>query len=319
MIVARSLDDIPASRTGRVVTIGKFDGVHRGHRRVIDEMLAIARDRELEAWVVTFDRNPLAVINPAKCPKEICSNRQKIELVEEAGCDGMLLLPFTDEVRQESPDTFAREVLEKALNARVLIVGSDFRYGRDGRGTVDTLREFAAERGVTVVTIDDIFAGETGERASSTMVRGLLATGDVEGAAKVLGRPHRVRGEIVHGAERGRELGFPTANLEPTAEGLVPDDGVYAGWANVDGRRYAAAISVGNNPTFDGVPAKQVEAHLLDMSGDLYGKEMTVEFTNRIRGMVAYRGIEPLIGQMKDDVRATRVLLGIDGEPAHAS
>jgi riboflavin kinase/FMN adenylyltransferase len=208
-----------------------------------------------------------------------------------------------------------------------VLVGSDFRFGRGGAGNPDVLRELGQELGFRVDVIDDVRSLDSDRRVSSTWIRELLAAGDVETAARLLGRPHAVWGEVVHGAKRGRELGFPTANLSPSLEGLVPADGVYAGWLVDEGpaagmpagelpvarrtTRYPAAISVGSNPTFDDVPARQVEAYVLDETDlDLYGRAVEVRFTARVRGMVAFEGIGPLIAQMTDDVARVRGLLG---------
>mgnify|MGYP004515110683 CR=1 FL=1 len=195
------------------------------------------------------------------------------------------------------------------MHAREVLVGEDFRFGRGGAGDVATLERLGAERGFRVRTVADVLVGADG-RVSSTRIRSLLAAGDVAGAGELLGHVPTVRGVVVHGAKRGRELGFPTANLSPDSDGLIPADGVYAGWFEVEGAVYPAAISVGDNPTFDGVPQRQVEAYLLDEDLDLYGKVVDVRFVERIRGMVAYEGIEPLIAQMTDDVRRVREVLG---------
>ena len=305
-----ALADVPADVGPTAVTIGKFDGVHVGHRGVIDLLEQVAAERGLTSAVVTFDRHPLAVLRPGSVPRSLVSNRQKRELLEAAGVAATLMLTFDDELRSLTPAQFVDRILVGALHARVVFVGDDFRFGVRGSGTVDTLRELGAERGLEVVSIDDVRLGG-GRRASSTWIRELLEAGDVKRAGELLGREPAVRGVVVHGEQRGRELGFPTANLAPDSEGYVPADGVYAARVLVGDTTYPAAVSVGHNPTFEGVPEKQVEAHLLDVSLDLYGQELTVMFVDWVRGNVAFEGIDALIEHIRADVVRTRKVLGL--------
>ncbi|KQX06561.1 MULTISPECIES: bifunctional riboflavin kinase/FAD synthetase [unclassified Leifsonia] len=308
MIVYDGLEAVPADRPASVVTIGKFDGVHAGHRAVIDRLRATADADGLAAVVVTFDRNPLALLNPEKCPASLVSTEQKLELLGETGVDATLLVAFDEAFAAQSPEEFVRRVLVDGLGARRVLVGSDFRFGAKGAGDVALLRELGAASGFTVDVIDDVRPdGE--HRVSSTWIRSLLDEGDVAAATTLLGHVPSVRGVVVHGAARGRELGFPTANLSPESEGLIPADGVYAGHLVDDGVRYPAAISVGNNPTFEGVPHKQVEAYVIDEDIDLYDHVVTVEFAHRIRGMWAFTGIDALIEKIQSDVDAARELL----------
>ena len=308
MKVFESLAAVPQDFGPSAVTVGKFDGVHTGHRAVIGELERAATDQSLASVVVTFDRNPLQLLAPQKCPDALVSIPQKLDLLAETGLDATLLLRFDRAFSQQTPEEFVRRILVDALHARVVLAGSDFRFGAKGAGTIQTLRELAVVHGFTVQLIDDV-RPEGDARVSSTWIRQLLADGDVAHAARLLGHLPSVRGLVVHGAMRGRELGFPTANLSPQSEGLIPADGVYAGWLDVDGRRYPAAISVGNNPTFEGVPSKQVEAYVLDHDLDLYDRVVDVWFVARIRGMVAFNGIDALIAQMCDDVERVRSLL----------
>ena len=305
-----ALADVPADVGPTAVTIGKFDGVHVGHRGVIDLLEQVAAERGLTSAVVTFDRHPLAVLRPGSVPRALVSNRQKRELLEAAGVAATLMLTFDDELRSLTPAQFVDRILVGALHARVVFVGDDFRFGIRGSGTVDTLRELGAERGLEVVSIDDVRLGG-GRRASSTWIRELLEAGDVKRAGELLGREPAVRGIVVHGEQRGRELGFPTANLAPDSEGYVPADGVYAARVLVGDTTYPAAVSVGHNPTFEGVPEKQVEAHLLDVSLDLYGQGLTVMFVDWVRGNVAFEGIDALIEHIRADVVRTREVLGL--------
>lgn len=308
MKVFHSESEVDADFGPSAVAIGKFDGVHSGHRAVIDRLVSDARAEGLVAAVVTFDRNPLEVIAPERCPEALASLDQKIDLLAGTRVDATLVVRFDKAFAEISAERFVTEYLVKALHARRVYVGSDFRFGKGNAGDVARLRELGAEHGFTVELIGDV-RGAAGERVSSTRIRQLLTEGDIAEARRLLGRDPVLRGVVVHGAKRGRELGFPTANLSPHSEGLIPGDGIYAGWLIDNGVRHPAAISVGNNPTFEGVPQKQVEAHVIGETIDLYDHEVEVVFEARIRGMVAFRGIPALIEQITDDVRvATRLL-----------
>lgn len=304
-----ALGDVPKGFGPSAVTIGKFDGVHLGHRAVIKELERAARARDLVSTVVTFDRHPLAVLRPDSVPAALTSNRQKRELLEGTGVESTLMLTFDDHLRSLTPDEFVDRILVETLQAEVVLVGGDFRFGVGGSGTVDTLRELGRSRGFDVELIPDVMPGDGTRRVSSSWIRELLDAGDIDEAAVLLGRLPSVRGVVVHGEMRGRELGYPTANLEPRSEGFVPADGVYAARVTVGTSVYDAAVSVGNNPTFEGVPEKQVEAHLIDVSVDLYGQEVTVSFVRYMRGNLRFDGLEPLIVQMASDVDQIRDLL----------
>ncbi|GAB3617881.1 bifunctional riboflavin kinase/FAD synthetase [Okibacterium endophyticum] len=310
MRVFTRLESVPADFSESAVTIGKFDGVHAGHRAVIARLREVAAERGLESVVVTFDRHPLALFAPEKAPQSLVGTDQKLDLLAETGIDATVMLPFDERLSHLTPEQFVRSVLVDALHTRAVLVGGDFRFGHKGAGTVETLRQLGETHGFVVETIADVVPRDL-RRASSTWIRGLLAEGRIEEAAELLGREPTVRGVVVHGAKRGRELGFPTANLSAQAHGFIPADGVYAGWLRAGDTTYPAAISVGNNPTFDGVAQKQVEAYVLDRTNlDLYGQVVDVRFVTRIRGMVAFTGIEPLIAQMTDDVERVREILG---------
>jgi riboflavin kinase/FMN adenylyltransferase len=295
-------DDVPS-----VVTIGKFDGVHRGHRAVIDQLRERANGARVV--VVTFDRNPLSVVDPTRVPDQVVSTRQKVEALTALGVDLVVVIPFTDEFRELSADEFVREILVEGLNARTVMVGRDFRYGKSGSGTVATLEADAVRLGFDVVVIGDVFVDDGTERVSSSLIRDALSVGDVERAAQLLGRPHSVRGEVVRGHQRGRELGYPTANLEEHSEGFVPAPGVYGGTLEVGGETYFAGISVGTNPTFTDVDRLQVEAHALDADFDAYGLTGTITFTHRLRDTLKFDGVESLIAAMDQDVREIRELI----------
>ena len=299
-----------------VATFGNFDGVHRGHQAILGRVTQEAADRGLPAVVVTFDPHPVEVMHPERAPELIAPGALRDELLGEAGIDGVLVIPFTREYAQTSALDFVVGTFVDGLDVACLIVGADTRgFGAGYTGDVDLLRQVAAERGFELVVVDDV--GD-GERWSSSTVRRLLAEGDVAGAAEILGRPHRVIGEVVHGEHRGRELGFPTANMSRDSLGILPADGVYAGWLvrrdlaedHVD-RRLPAAISVGTNPTFDGV-RRVMESYVLDRTDlDLYGERVAVEVVERIRPTLRFTSIEELIDAMADDVTQTRAVLGL--------
>jgi riboflavin kinase/FMN adenylyltransferase len=308
---------VPRSFGPSAVTIGKFDGVHAGHRAVIGALKSVADERGLLATVVTFDRNPLSLLAPERCPEALASNPKKVELLEAAGVDATLMLAFDRPFSKQAPEEFVRSILVDALHARVVFVGEDFRFGAGGSGNVELLDRLGDQYGFEVHHIDEVQADATTgpRRASSTWIRELLDAGDVAAAAVPLGRPPSIRSTVVHGEERGRALGYPTANLSPDVEGFIPRDGVYAAWATVPAGRFGAAVSIGNNPTFEGVPQKQVEAHLLDQSLDLYEQAIELEFVEYIRPMKKFETADALATQMRLDEDQIRATLGV---PARA-
>lgn len=314
MIVFRSPGEVPAGFGPSAVAIGKFDGVHAGHRAVIQRLNEAAAATGSRSVAVTFDRNPLAVLRPDRCPENVVTVERKLELLGELGIDATLVLTFDEQMAALSAHDFVTEILVGALEVSTVLVGEDFRFGNRGAGTPDLLRELGPSLGFTVEVVDDVYLPGSTRRVSSSWIRELLMEGDVAAATKVLGRHPDVRGEVVHGLKRGRELGFPTANLSTIVDAFVPADGIYAGWL-VDhdtGIRHPSAISVGTNPTFDDVLVRQVEAHVLGETGlDLYGHDVTVEFVERLRGMVAFEGIEKLMAQMGTDVTDAARALGV--------
>lgn len=312
MQLFESLSEVPEGFGPSAVSIGKFDGVHAGHRRVLAELRSVAETAGLSAVAVTFDRNPLSLIRPELCPDPLVSNEQKLELLAETGIDATLMLTFDEQLRDLSAKDFATSVLGDALHASIVFVGSDFRFGAKGAGTVEVLTELGRDLGFEVRLIDSVVApaGIAGERrASSTWVRELLGEGRVAEAAAVLGRAPSIRAEIVSGEQRGREMGYPTANLSHDVEGLVPADGVYAARILIDGTSYGAAVSIGNNPTFEGIPDKTVEAHVLDQSFDLYGKVVDLSFIEYIRPMNKFPNVDALVAQMNRDEGSIRAIL----------
>lgn len=315
--------EVPKDFGPTVVTIGNFDGVHRGHQHVLAQLTDTAQRHKIPSVAVTFDPHPAQVHRPDSAPELIMGLQDKLDALGDAGVDAVLVMKYTLDLAAMTPGEFVREVLLDALHAAHLVVGHDLRFGAGNAGDVVTMQELGRQLGFGVQVVNEYGAGgfpvhhdgDTDRRCSSTWVREALSEGDVVTAAAVLGRPHRMRGEVVHGAARGRDLGFPTANLAHDSTGYVPADGIYAGWLiDQAGTRWPAAISVGSNPTFDGV-SRQVEAHVIDRPEenvedfDLYGQTVAVEFTQRLRGMVAYRGPEALVEQMCLDVAQAHELL----------
>jgi riboflavin kinase / FMN adenylyltransferase len=306
------LDEVPAGWGESVVTIGEFDGVHRGHQRIVARAAQIGRERDLPVVVITFNPHPDEVIRPGSHPPFLCSARRRAELLAGLGADALCVLPFTLEFSRLDPDEFVRAVLVERLHAAAVVEGEDFRFGHKAAGDVKLLAklgekyDFAAE-GMPLLVAD-------GGTVSSTSIRRMLADGDVAAAAKALGRPHRVEGVVVRGHRRGRALGFPTANLETPPHTAIPADGIYAGWLaslDADGRdrqRWPAAISIGTNPTF-GEGEQTVEAYALDRSDlDLYGVHAAIDFTARLRGTLRFDSVDALVEQMHRDVEAAREL-----------
>jgi riboflavin kinase/FMN adenylyltransferase len=315
------LADVPSGYGPSVVTIGNFDGVHRGHVAVLTRMVADARTAGVRAVAVTFSPHPSQVHRPESAPPLLTGDADRLELLAGTGLDAVLLLEYTLDFAQQSPEEFVVRYLVEGLAARTVVVGRDVRFGRGNAGDLATMIELGRSSGFTVEVIDDVApaASETRRRWSSTWVRELLAAGDVAGAARVLGHLHRMRGVVVHGDARGRELGFPTANLAPEATGMVPADGVYAGWlrplaapgdpAAVASSVLPAAISIGTNPTFEGA-RRRVEAYVLDRTDlDLYDQEVVLEFVTVLRPTVRFESIEALVTQMRDDVERVRQVL----------
>ena len=311
------LDDIPADLGPTVVTLGNFDGVHRGHREVLTRVVREAADRGALPVAVTFEPHPIAVLYPDRAPAAVMSLEQRLDALESVGLAAVLVIEFTREFAQQTPEEFVRRTFVDALGACAVVVGKDTRFGVRNSGDVDTLRELGAAHGFGVVALDDIGEGATeGARWSSTQLRAELLAGNVGHAGQILGRPHRVTGAVVHGDHRGRELGYPTANLSQDHEGLVPADGVYAGWLvrldldeSAPDRTLPAAVSVGTNPTFDG-HQRRVEAYVLDRTDlDLYGERVAVEFVSHLRPTLKFESIDTLVEQMAQDVTRCREIL----------
>lgn len=296
--------------TGRpcAVTIGAYDGVHVGHRLVVDRVRRVAAEQDLASAVITFDQHPAGVVRPESAPRLLTDLDQKLELLAETGVDYVLVVRFDQTRSEESAEDFVREVLVGCLETRAVVVGHDFHFGYKRRGNVALLQEMGAQFGFDVTGLRLFPDGPGGLPVSSTRVRELLGAGSVEEAASLLGRPHQVRGVVAHGDRRGRDLGFPTANVALPGAIAVPADGVYAGWyQRPDGVRRPAALSIGRRPTFyHDADLALLEAYLLDFDGDLYGEAARVEFVAHLRGQVRFDSVDDLVDQMSKDVEATR-------------
>jgi riboflavin kinase / FMN adenylyltransferase len=315
------LEEVPADWGRSVVTIGSFDGVHRGHQLIIGRAVERARELGARSVVVFFDPHPSEVVRPGTHPPMLAPPHRRAELMAGLGVDAVLILPFTRELSQESPEEFVQQVLVGTLHARSVVEGPNFRFGHRAAGDVALLAELGRGHGFEVEVVDLYVRGAagSGEPFSSSLARRLIAEGDVALAAEVLGRPHRVEGVVVRGAQRGRELGYPTANVNTLPHTAVPADGVYAGWLTVGGTdtppvdsgpgaRMPAAISVGTNPTFNGT-SRTVEAYAIDrVDLDLYGLWVAVDFLVYLRGMEKFDSIEALLERMADDVKRAREL-----------
>lgn len=294
-----------------VVTVGVFDGVHRGHQQLIGTAVARGRARGLPTVLVTFDPHPAELVRPGSHPARLTSLRRRADLVAELGVDAFCVLPFTPELARTEAPEFAHEVLVERLHAAAVVVGRNFTFGHRAAGDVALLTRLGERFGFAVEGLDLISDPgiDGGITFSSTYIRACIDAGDVAAAAAALGRPHRVEGVVVHGDRRGRDLGFPTANLATAPYTALPADGVYAGRFAIGGRLLPAAISVGTNPTFSG-RVRTVEAYVLDVEEDFYGHEVAVDFEHRLRGQERFDDVDGLVAQMNHDVAQTRRLLG---------
>ncbi len=324
-----SFEDIHGLDDGAVVTIGVYDGVHIGHSKILRELQSYAAQLHLPSVVVTFHPHPAAIVHPDAVPPLICSLERRLELFEEAGVDVVVVVEFDQRFRNEEAQEFIDRVLVDSLNAKAVVVGSDFHFGRDRVGDVEMLRIFGEKRGYIGVSVDLSYVHEEQEsgsgqddsrkgggrpdgKVSSSLIRELVASGDVEHGAKLLGRYFELSGTVVEGHRRGGPLlGYATANIAIEDDLLIPADGVYAGWFAAPGDRdYACAVSIGVNPTFSDGEAVSVEAHLLDFNGDLYGKRATVKLVGRIRGQEKFSSPEELKSHIAMDIEEIRRVLG---------
>jgi riboflavin kinase / FMN adenylyltransferase len=306
------LADVPAGVGACVATAGVFDGVHRGHQLIVHTALDAARAQGLPVVVITFDPHPDEVVRPGTHPPLLCSVRRRAELLAGLGVDAVCVLPFSYEFSQLGPDEFVRQVLADGLHAAQVVVGENFRFGHRAAGDVALLGQLGEKYDFTAVGVPLLVSG--GLTISSSYIRERLTEGDVAAAAAALGRPHRVEGVVVRGHQRGRALGFPTANLQTSPHTAIPADGVYAGWLSslaLDGaevERWPAAISIGTNPTFDGLE-QTVEAYALDRDDlDLYGLHVATDYTALLRPTLKFASVDDLVTQIRHDVDETRRL-----------
>ena len=315
MQIVRDTSACPDLGPGTAITIGAYDGLHLGHRAVIERVRATAAERGLASGVVTFDRHPASIVRPESAPKLLCDLEQKLELLESTGVDLTVVITFDAARSAETAEDFVQTVLVDCLRAQTVIVGADFHFGKGRAGNVALLEQMGPEHGFEVLGMDlvgtDGMAAPDAERVSSTAIRRALVEGDLDRANAMLGRHHEVRGLVAHGDARGRELGFPTANVSVPGSILLPADGIYAGWfERPDGSVHPTAISLGRRPTFyETADASLLEAHLLDFEGDLYDEHVAVRFVRRLRGEVKFDSVEELIVQMRRDCDDAREAL----------
>jgi riboflavin kinase / FMN adenylyltransferase len=310
--VITDVDPAPWPDERTVVTIGAYDGVHVGHQAVIDQVRDIAGDSGAKSVVLTFDRHPATVVRPESAPQLLTDSDQRLELLAETGIDATVVLPFDEEQSHESAESFVSRVLVSGLRVKSIVVGEDFHFGAHRRGHVDLLEKMGRTNDFDVRPIHLLERVDgVSEPISSTAIRRALAGGDVTRAASMLGRLHEVRGEVMMGDQRGRLLGFPTANVKVPNSVCMPADGVYAGWfERADGTEHPCAINLGRRPTFyEHAQSSLLEAHLLDFDDDLYGEHVKVRFAHFLRSERKFDGIEAIVAQLKVDVAHARELL----------
>ncbi len=294
-----------SSSSRPVITLGNFDGIHLGHQKILKSVVSRARALGAPALAYTFDPHPLKVVAPGRCPPLILSVEDKTALMEEAGMDYLVLAGFTPARAAMPPEDFAKKIIAGALGAREVFVGENFSFGHAKSGNVERLRELGRGLGFAVKAVPTCRRG--GSVVSSSRIRALISSGRVKDAAALLGRPHFIRGSVVRGRAMGRKLGFPTANVEPSSE-LIPGSGVYAAMASLNGRRRRAMVNIGTRPTFNG-RHMTIEVHILDFCDNVYGREIKVEFIERLRDEKTFSQREALVRQMElDRLRAEKIL-----------
>ncbi|MBX7245045.1 MAG: bifunctional riboflavin kinase/FAD synthetase [Candidatus Sumerlaeaceae bacterium] len=298
----------PTARTA--VTIGVFDGLHLGHQQLIRRTVALARKRNLKSLVMTFTGHPLELLAPPYCPKKLIYPERKERLIERMGADLYANLAFSSEFAAQSPENFARDVLAGQCRANLVVCGYDFAFGKSGAGKIPLLRELGTRLGFEVQVVNAV--AENGIHIKSTMVRDQLLSGHVEDATRMLSRPYELRGNVVPGHARGRQIGFPTANLAVDPAYIIPARGVYACAASIHGTNnlHPAMVNIGNNPTF-GENQLSIEAHILDFDGDLTGKMLSLFFLKRLRNEQKFSGVDALVRQLKADRETVNTLWGV--------
>jgi len=309
MLIWHNLAEVPKDLPTTAVTIGKYDGVHLGHQAVIGQLTNQAELRKLKSVVLTFEQHPKTVLEPDRAPLPVIGHGQKLELLQQLGVDYSIELEFDRWFASLSAREFAEQILVGALNAKLVVVGDDFRFGSGGVADITVLSDLGREFGFDVQSVAGLQID--GARVSTTRVRNLLDEGNVVGAAKLLGRNHVTTGVIEHGLKIGRTIGFPTANMTRQCEGYLPLDGVYAGWLHCEGERYPAALSVGVNETFQAVP-RLIEAHVLDrLDLDFYDKVVSLEYVAYVRPSAKFDGVESLVAEIKRDLEKIRQILAL--------
>ena len=303
------LDSLTPADGGSVVTVGTFDGVHLGHRGLIAQTIEAAEGLGAGSVALTWDRHPAETLRPDKVPPLLSSAQRKLELIEETGVGAVAILPFDKELSLMSAEDFVRDVLVRGLGTRSVLVGHDWRFGHKARGNVPLLEQLGGELGFEVLGVE--LQTVDGDAVTSSRARAAVTSGEMDLARVLLGRPFDVDGVVVRGAARGKELGYPTANLDVDPALARPPIGIYAGVAGVEGRKIPAAISVGVSPTFGGEEGKSpvtIEAYLLDFDEDLYDRTIRLEFWKRLRDELKFDSTEALVTQMDKDVEETRAL-----------
>ncbi len=310
-ILTDGVDRVPDG-VATAVSVGAYDGIHRGHRKVLSTLVEIAASRDLAPAVITFDQHPASVLRPENAPLLLTDFEQRVDLFTEIGVEYLYLLQFTEQRAETTDRDFVTDVLVGRMNAKLIVVGTNFHFGNARSGSVDTLRDFGEEMGFEVIGLDLFAAADAVEPVSSTAIRRALAGGEIEAANAMLGRCFEVRGEVVQGDQRGRTIGFPTANIAFDPGSAWPAKGVYAAWVTLsDGRRLPAAVNIGMRPTFH-QHAEQplLEAHLIDFDGVLYGQRLRVEFAHFLRSERRFSGIDEIAEQLKKDIDNARAALG---------
>ena len=309
IVVYRGLSEVPPGIRPSVVSVGVFDGVHRGHQALMRTVIEKATELNATPVVVTFSRHPLAVIAPGSEPPLITTLRQRARVMGAVGIKALVVLEFDEAMRHMSPEEFVRTVLVDGLGCVHAVVGANFRFGHQQAGTIETLTDLGAKFGFGVTIFALQMDGD--EVVSSSLIRKHIADGDVEVVADELDRPYVLEGTVEHGSKRGHDLGFPTANLAVHDHMILPKLGVYAGWMDWNGARHPAVVNVGVNPTFGDRDTPIVEAYVIDFDEDLYGQTIEIEFTHRLRDELRFSNVDDLVQQMGADVARARGLLGI--------
>lgn len=303
-LLVTDLDDFPSHRRSGIVTIGNFDGVHRGHASIVARAAQWARELGVSAVALTFDPHPARLLRPDRVPSSLGWLQRRYELLGGLGIDTVVVCRTDLSLLRQTPEEFFAGIIVDRLGARGMVEGENFRFGRDRLGTVETLKQLAAKSEISVKIVEPCL--QKGTPISSSRIRTVLEVGDVAEAAAMLGRPHRIRGKVTAGAGRGRGIGFPSANLSEI-QAVLPAEGVYAGCALAAGQTWAAAVNLGPNPTF-GETQQKVEAHLIGFEGDLYGTTLEIDFLERLRGVVPFSSVDALKDQIHRDIERTEEL-----------